>query len=424
MVVCKYFMQGCCKFGDNCRYEHPRGGNAGYAYSAQRQLFGGDGGGSRYGGGGGGGGSNQFRWTSNEYQKTQQTRPVTQQTAPNELINSLVSEVKEWERNKMWPLSCIGFEKDSPCVPDLEDTSPEELRHLAYEAQKSNSFQGYVDYVKNLLTDFNKKRQMLSNPTMRTKQKLLTVIEDYRLRKNRCVNVSHNTMSLFSSPTTSESSFQSSGFGTSFGNDTTQNSFGAMGFGSSTSQGSGTSGMTGSFGSKSGSAGGFGSSGSFGANSGSSGAFGSGNAFGTNSKSSGVFGASGDFGASLGSSGGFGSGTSSGGFGTSSFGDTGIAPSVFGNSATTPAGLGTNSFSSTTSSGFQGTNPFGKSSSQTVDSTGAPSATFQTPRQAVEESSTYTPMNRLTAEELAEFQATHFTLGKIPTNPPPKELCF
>lgn len=272
------------------------------------------------------------------------------------------------------------------------------------------------------------------------------------LQVNAFCFVAHNTMSLFSSPTTSESSFQSSGFGTSFGNDTTQNSFGmhlvsksivivhavyqflmhtiknhyigAMGFGSSTSQGSGTSGMTGSFGSKSGSAGGFGSSGSFGANSGSSGAFGSGNAFGTNSKSSGVFGASGDFGASLGSSGGFGSGTSSGGFGTSSFGDTGIAPSVFGNSATTPAGLGTNSFSSTTSSGFQGTNPFGKSSSQTVDSTGAPSATFQTPRQAVEESSTYTPMNRLTAEELAEFQATHFTLGKIPTNPPPKELCF
>lgn len=27
---------------------------------------------------------------------------------------------------------------------DFQDTSPEELRHLAYEAQKSNSFQGYV----------------------------------------------------------------------------------------------------------------------------------------------------------------------------------------------------------------------------------------------------------------------------------------
>lgn len=31
--------------------------------------------------------------------------------------NTLISEVKEWERNKMWPFSCIGFEKDSPCVP-------------------------------------------------------------------------------------------------------------------------------------------------------------------------------------------------------------------------------------------------------------------------------------------------------------------
>lgn len=27
---------------------------------------------------------------------------------------------------------------------DFQDTSPEELRHLAYEAQKSNSSQGYV----------------------------------------------------------------------------------------------------------------------------------------------------------------------------------------------------------------------------------------------------------------------------------------
>jgi hypothetical protein len=31
----------------------------------------------------------------------------------------LISEVKDWERNKMWPLSCIGFEKDSPCVPGI-----------------------------------------------------------------------------------------------------------------------------------------------------------------------------------------------------------------------------------------------------------------------------------------------------------------
>lgn len=34
---------------------------------------------------------------------------------------------------------------------DFQDTSPEELRHLAYEAQKSNSFQGYVSTLFRML---------------------------------------------------------------------------------------------------------------------------------------------------------------------------------------------------------------------------------------------------------------------------------
>ena len=37
------------------------------------------------------------------------------------------------------------------CFSDFEDTSPEELRHLAYEAQKSNTFQGYVSKPSTLL---------------------------------------------------------------------------------------------------------------------------------------------------------------------------------------------------------------------------------------------------------------------------------
>ena len=37
--------------------------------------------------------------------------------------------------------------------------------------------------------------------------------------------------------------------------------------------------------------------------------------------------------------------------------------------------------------------------------------------------SRYTPLDQLTPEELAEFTADHFTLGKIPERPPPRELC-
>ena len=38
--------------------------------------------------------------------------------------------------------------------------------------------------------------------------------------------------------------------------------------------------------------------------------------------------------------------------------------------------------------------------------------------------SLHTPMDKLTAVELEQFQAATFTLGKIPTKPPPRELCF
>ncbi|XP_052707007.1 nucleoporin NUP42-like isoform X2 [Crassostrea angulata] len=448
MVVCKFFMQGYCRYGDNCKFEHPRGGNAGYAYAAQRQLFGGGGGGG--GGGsrfsGGGGGTNPFKWTANDYQKTQ-NKPVVQQVSPNDLINTLISEVKEWERNKMWPFSCIGFEKDSPCVPDFQDTSPEELRHLAYEAQKSNSFQGYVEYVQNLMADFSKKRQMLANANMRTKQKLLSLIDEYRLRKNRSGNSgSYNTVSLFSSSANENSS---SRFGASFGGGSSQNSFDSSSFGSSGSfgstgtQGFGASGSAGTFGAGSSSTGGFGvgttsgsmgafgvsdgssgvsgspggfgslggfrantgSSGGFGANSSSSGGFGSSGSFGVNSGSSGGFGNSGGFGAN---SGGFGAGTSSGGFGA-----------TFGTQPPANANLNNNAFgnSNATTTPIANANPFG-------NPTGSAGASFQSPQQTAAASKTYTPMDKLTAEELAEFQANQFTLGKIPTKPPPKELCF
>ena len=72
----------------------------GYAYSAQRQLFGGGsnrgafgGGGSNFGGaggsnfgGGGGGGGNKYKWTSNDYQRQQGGKQVTALASPNDIV--------------------------------------------------------------------------------------------------------------------------------------------------------------------------------------------------------------------------------------------------------------------------------------------------------------------------------------------------
>ena len=44
----------------------------------------------------------------------------------------------------MWQLSCYQPNKSRGLVPGLVDVSPEEIRHIAYTAQKENKFDQYV----------------------------------------------------------------------------------------------------------------------------------------------------------------------------------------------------------------------------------------------------------------------------------------
>ena len=88
---------------------------------------------------------------------------------------------------------------------------------------------------------------------------------------------------------------------------------------------------------------------------------------------------------------------------------------VFGVPVTTPA---TNLFGSFTS---QSQNSTGFFSSGGLTN-GATSSDFASSVNS--DSQKYTPIDQLTPEELEAFQAPTFTLGHIPTKPPPKELVF
>ena len=78
------------------------------------------------------------------------------------------------------------------------------------------------------------------------------------------------------------------------------------------------------------------------------------------------------------------------------------------------------------------TNLFGSFTSQSQNSTiffssggqvgGATSSNFTSSVNS--DSQKYTPIDQLTPEELEAFQAPTFTLGRIPTKPPPKQLVF
>ncbi|XP_071876753.1 uncharacterized protein isoform X2 [Bombus fervidus] len=132
MVVCKYYRQGNCRFGQYCQFEHIN-------------TF---------------GGNNKVE-SYNE----------------DEYIAVLVAkEMLNAERGRQWLLSCFAPFKDKPCIPGMEDLSPEEVRWEMYQAQNN----GMVDQAKlhfqQLCTDMKAKREAFRNPTRETLTKLKEIL--------------------------------------------------------------------------------------------------------------------------------------------------------------------------------------------------------------------------------------------------------
>lgn len=49
----------------------------------------------------------------------------------------MAKEVLSAERGGQWLLSCFAPLKQRPCIPGMEDLSPEEVRWEMYQAQKN-----------------------------------------------------------------------------------------------------------------------------------------------------------------------------------------------------------------------------------------------------------------------------------------------
>ena len=66
------------------------------------------------------------------------------------ICSLLVAEdVLHAERGGQWLLSCYGPFKEKPCIPEMDDYSPEEVRWEMYQAQKN----GTTDQVVSLKTN-------------------------------------------------------------------------------------------------------------------------------------------------------------------------------------------------------------------------------------------------------------------------------
>ncbi|XP_072139195.1 nucleoporin NUP42 [Mobula birostris] len=420
MPVCKYFLEGRCRFGNNCWNEHPRGG----AHSNNRGNWG-----------------NQFQKHQPRYiQPSTFSKPpawgssgrdverrgfgssdtgkkavsssssfiqnrFTALSNDNEdrdadsLLELVRKDIESWESSGQWLFSCYSVTREYACVSGLVDISPEELRLEYYNSRAGGSLQHYVESVRQLSNQHRNKMLELKKPNSSARASMIMELKKPNQQKAAVgfggVQPSGFNSSAFTSATASSNTFSfkpDAGLGTataapSFGNSMASTAPPQSGFGTKAADSSSV----------------FGNKPTFGAPSGTVASF---SVFSSSVSSSApgisVFGNSSQFGSNTTASSSFGSSASTGAPISSAFGSCVTSTTdAFGGLAATAA------TTTTTNTDF-GTTPIPVSQPQNTPVNGCDAL--------------YTPQAQLSADDLQEFQAKTFTLGKIPLRPPPIEL--
>ncbi|KAK4035580.1 nucleoporin NUP42 isoform X2 [Daphnia magna] len=171
MVVCKFFLEGRCRFGANCKNEHTQS-RIGNAY--QQQSF------------------NQP--VRQQYFPQQQKLKESQQQETN--LESLLYVVKDDATNSMqggqWLFSCyapllrkfskISFNKNEENLPSLIDYSAEELKWEAMQSSMNGQFHDYTVKLQKLSQSYQTIQRALQNLDQAT--------SNYIVRYERGENVS------------------------------------------------------------------------------------------------------------------------------------------------------------------------------------------------------------------------------------------
>ncbi|VEN36762.1 unnamed protein product [Callosobruchus maculatus] len=156
MVVCKFFLQGYCKFGDNCKFDHQLND-----YNAQK--------------------SNSIL-RQPHFAPPQHSQPPLGVKPPNQekqvdqnaLIQSVVNDMIGAEKGGQWLLSSYAPFKNKVAFPGFEDHSFEEIRWWYYEAQKNGTLDQYKHQVQMMFQDAVLKAKALQSPS----QELVNMINN------------------------------------------------------------------------------------------------------------------------------------------------------------------------------------------------------------------------------------------------------
>ncbi|NXC44595.1 NUPL2 protein, partial [Penelope pileata] len=417
MAICQFFLQGRCRFGERCWNEHPRGGGGRQGHAAPQHAGparGGWGAGSqRYSsviqpaafkpgawgdgrdhgravfgspdfGSSGGGGGKTADFSQNRFSVlSSQSLDDGCGDEEKRLLDCVVKDMDVWESSGQWMFSSYSPMKDKPNVTGFPDFSPEELHLEYYNCRVNNNTENYINSVNQLAKQWKNRLLELKSLNASTKAALLS-----ELKKAVTQPV----------PSLGSGGQQTSSFGlSSFPVNSSSNSASSFSFKPNP--------------------------GLVGASSGNAAVFGSNSAtcnppaFGVTSSPSvshpvGFGSPSAPSAASFS----FKTSDTTSGFETSGF-------SSFGNSSTVNSSSTVPLTASVASNAAAGVFPSHLSSTLSGQTASASGHSGTSAPSAVTNSATldklFTPRSELSAEELKQFEAKRFTMGKVPFKPPP-----
>ncbi|NWX50802.1 NUPL2 protein, partial [Steatornis caripensis] len=433
MAICQFFLQGRCRFGERCWNEHPRGGGR-YGPSAphyQGTSRGGGGwtttnqrytnviqpsafksntwGGSRdhgrgfFGSADFGSSDNSSRnadFSQNRFSALMNSQNIADgyKDEDERLLECVVKDMEIWESSGQWIFSCYSPMKEKPNVSGFPDFSPEELHLEYYNCSANNNTENYINSVQQLANQWKNRLLQLKALDASTKAALLSELK--------------NTV-IQALPSFGFGGQQTSSFGSSsFPVNSSSNSASSFSFKTSSNLISASSGNTSAFGSS-----------SAGCNSSAAGM--------TSSPSVSHSVGFGSLASPSAASFSFKTSETTSGFGTSGFSGFGDSSAVNSSSTTPLTAFGTVNAAvaaspSRSSSALVGQPASTSGQNITPASTAQPASALgqniTSASAAVTNSTLFTPKSELAAEELKQFEAKKFTLGKIPLKPPPLEL--
>ncbi|KFZ63034.1 Nucleoporin-like 2, partial [Podiceps cristatus] len=312
------------------------------------------------------------------------------------LLECIVKDMEIWESSGQWIFSSYSPMKEKPNVSGFLDFSPEELHLEYYNCRANNNIQSYVNSVEQLAEQWKKRLLQLKALNASTKAALLSELKNTVTQPVPAFGAGRQQTSSFGGAGRQETS----SFGlSSFPVNSSSNSASGFSFQTSSSLLSASSGNAPAFGSSSAAC--------------------NPPAFGVTSSPSVSHSVGfGSLAAPSASSFSFKTSETTQGFGTSGFSGFGSSSAVNSSSTTPLTAFGAFNTAVSTALSPSSSTLFGQPASASGHNIA--SASSAVTNNASEK--LFTPKSELTAEELKQFEAKKFTLGKIPLKPPPLEL--